>query len=85
MYIDHLKTGAKVYLHRRGDTTSGGILTRVELLIPEKQEVYVYAPKVNGHLVSLKTDEHYYLRLVTDNSIFRYRARYLSHGDIDGF
>ena len=85
MYIDHLRTGAKVYLHKRGDTSSGGILTRVEQLIPEKQEICVYSPKVNGRLVSLSEDEQYYLRLVTDASIFRYRVKFLTHGDIDGF
>ena len=85
MYIDHLKPGAKVYLHRRGETTSGGILTRVELLMPEKQEVYVYALKSNGHPVKLTTDEQYYLRLITESSIFRYRVKFLAHGEIDGF
>ena len=85
MFIDHLKIGSKVYLHRRGDTSSGGILTRVELLMPEKQEVYVYAPKVSGHPVQLSTEEAYYLRLITDSSIYRYRVKFLKHGDIDGF
>ena len=85
MYIDHLINGAKVYLHKRGDTASSGVLTRVELSIPEKHEVYVYAPKVNGHPVELHEDEQYYLRLVTESSIFRFRVKYLSHGDIDGF
>ena len=85
MYIDHLKLGTRVYLHKRGDVSTGGIATRVELLVPEKQEVYVYAPKVDGHPVNLKPDEQYYFRLITDASIFRYRAKFISNGDIDGF
>ena len=85
MFIDHLRAGAKVYLHKRGDTTSGGVLTRVELLLPEKHEVYVYAPKVSGHPVNLVADEQYYFRLVTESSIFRYRAKFISYGEIEGF
>ena len=85
LYIDHLRAGAKVYLHKRGDTTGAGILTRVELMKPEKHEVYVYAPKVNGHPVNLTSDEQYYFRLVTECSIFRYRVKFLTHGEIDGF
>lgn len=85
MHIDHLKLGAKVYLHRRGDATTGGISTRVELIVPEKQEVFVYAPKVDGHPVKLNPDEQYYLRLITDSSIFRYRVKFVTGGEIDGF
>ena len=85
MHIDHLVNGAKVYLHKRGDTSSGGILTRVSLTSPEKHEVFVTSPKVNGRLVDLHEDEQYYFRLVTESSIFRFRAKFLSYGDIDGF
>ena len=85
MYIDYLKNGARVYLHKRGDTTSGGVLTRVELLLPEKQEVFVYKPKVSGYPLELKVDEQYYFRLVSESSIYRYRVKFLTHGEIEGF
>ena len=85
MFIDHLKTGSKVYLHRKGDTNSSGILTRVEFLSPEKQEVYVFAPKAGGRPVRLIADEQYYLRLLTESSIYRYRVKFQSHGEIEGF
>ena len=85
MYTENLKTGVRVYLQKRGDTTSGGVMTRVEMLVPEKQELFVYAPKVSGHIMNLNTDELYYFRLVTDASVFRYKAKFLKHGEIEGF
>ena len=85
MYIDHLKSGTRVYLHRRGDSASGGILTRVEMLAPDKREVYVYSPKVDGRPISLSAEEQYYFRLVSDSSVYRFKVKFLSHGEIDGF
>ena len=85
MHIDNLTYGTKVYLHKQGDSASGGILTRVELLSPEKQEVYVNSPKLNGHPYELNTNEQYYFRLVTDNTIYRFRAKFLRRGEISGF
>ena len=85
MYIDQLKIGTRVYLHKRGDVTSGGIPTRVEQLVREDKIVYVYTPKTNGHKVSLRGDEQYYFRLIADNSVYRYMVGFLSHDELDGF
>ena len=85
MFTSRIKSGAKVYLHRWGDNSGKGVLTRIEVQIPDKKEVLVYAPQVNGRVMNLNTDMYYDLRMFGDTAEYRFKVKFLAHDEIDGF
>ena len=85
MFASLLKSGEKVYLHKWGETVSKGILSRVEVYLPEKNEVQIYAPQVSGRLVDLNPDLYYDIRIFGSIAEYRFKVRFIAHDEIDGF
>ena len=80
-----LKAGIKIYLFRWGDTTGKGIISRVEVYLPEKNEVHIYSPTVDGRLVNLYTDVYYDLRFYGEVAEYRFKVQFIAHDEADGF
>lgn len=85
MFIEQLKSGARVQIQRAGDSPTGGYMCKVEVVLHAKKEVLIHAPIEQGRLVRLRTGERFTLRLLTENSTFNYRAELLGYTDVDGF
>jgi len=85
MHFDQLKSGTRVQIQRRGDSPTGGYMCKVEVLLPEERELLVHAPIEGGRLVRFDQGENCSLRLLTENAIYRFKAKLLAHGDVDGF
>ena len=85
MFTNRLKSGEKVYLHKWGDNDSKGILTRIEIHLPDKKEVLIYAPQVNGRVVQLNPDTYYDLRMFGETAEYRFKVKFIAHSEADGF
>ena len=85
MFIDQLKSGSRVQIQQPGDSHTGGIMCKVEILLPENLEVLIHAPVERGRPVRLSESETYFLRLLTDNAIYRYKVKLMAYDDVDGF
>ena len=85
MFTNRLKSGEKVYLHKWGDNESKGILTRIEIFLPAKKEVQIYAPQVDGRILQLNTDTFYDLRIFGETAEYRFKVKFLSNDAADGF
>ena len=85
MFTSRLKSGEKVYLHKWGDTNSKGIVTRVEIYLPVKKEVQVYAPQVDGRIVQLNADTYYDLRVFAEAAEYRFKVKFLANDEVNGF
>ena len=85
MFTSRIKSGEKIYLHKWGDNDSKGILTRVEMHIPDKKEVLIYAPQVDGRVMNLNTDTFYDLRMFAETAEYRFKVKFITHEEVDGF
>ncbi|MDR0271796.1 MAG: PilZ domain-containing protein [Clostridiales bacterium] len=85
MYIEYLKSGARVQIQRPVDGPAGGFMCKIEVLIPEKRQVLVHAPVERNRLVELKIGGNLMLRLLTDNAIYNFKATMVAYAEIDGF
>ncbi|MCL2577416.1 MAG: PilZ domain-containing protein [Defluviitaleaceae bacterium] len=85
MYIEYLKSGARVQIQRPGDSPTGGYMCKIAVLNLEAREVLVHAPMEGSRPVRLEIGGGIVLRLLTDNAIYCYKARMIANTDIDGF
>lgn len=85
MYIEQLKSGARVQIQKPGDGHTGGYMCKVEVLLSERKEILIHAPVENGRLVRLRPGEKFILRLLTENANYNYNATLLAYTDVDGF
>jgi len=82
---EQLKSGSRVQIQNPGDGPRDGYMCKVEVFVPSKNEVLVHAPMSYGRLVRLRTGDNFILRLLTENSTFKFKATLLAYTDIDGF
>ncbi|MCL1884940.1 MAG: PilZ domain-containing protein [Defluviitaleaceae bacterium] len=85
MFVENLKSGARVQIQRPSDGPTGGFMCKIEVLIPEKRMVLIHAPVENNRPVDLKIGGSLMLRLLTDNATYRFRSTMMEYGDVDGF
>ncbi|MCL2840393.1 MAG: PilZ domain-containing protein [Defluviitaleaceae bacterium] len=85
MFIEQLKSGSKVQIQRLSSDTDDGYMCKIEVMLPNTREVLIYPPIENGRLVRLRTGEKFVLRLMSDNSSFRYTATLVAYTEVDGF
>jgi c-di-GMP-binding flagellar brake protein YcgR len=85
LYLEHLKTGARVQIQRPGDGPSGGFMCKIEIQLPAKREILVHAPVEKNRPVDMPIGGSFFLRLLTDNAIYRFKATMIAYGDVDGF
>lgn len=85
MFVNNIKSGARVQIQRPGDGPSGGFVCKVEVLIPDSRVVLVHAPVEKNRIVDLRNTGVLTLRLLTDNAIYVFKATFLAYGDLDGF
>jgi len=85
MFIENLKSGARVQIQGRGEDPTGGYMCKVEVLIPEKKEVLIHAPVERGRLVRMRVGSDFTLRLLSDNATYMYKAKLVEYTDVDGF
>ncbi|MCL2216051.1 MAG: PilZ domain-containing protein [Defluviitaleaceae bacterium] len=85
MFIEQLKSGSRVQIQKPGDGHTDGYMCKVEVLMTDKREVLIHAPVSQGKPVRLCPGEKFVLRLLMENSTFRYKAELLGYTDVDGF
>jgi c-di-GMP-binding flagellar brake protein YcgR len=85
LFIESLKSGARVQIQRPSDGPSGGFMCKIEVLVPESRTVIVHAPVEKNRQVDLLVGGSLTLRVLTDNAIFRFKATMMAYGDVDGF
>ncbi|MCL1884548.1 MAG: PilZ domain-containing protein [Defluviitaleaceae bacterium] len=85
MYLELLKSGARVQIQRPTDGPNDGYTCKVEVLLPESRVVLVHAPVEQNKPVYLKIGGNLTLRLLTDGAIYRFNVLMMSYGDVDGF
>ncbi|MCL2386287.1 MAG: PilZ domain-containing protein [Defluviitaleaceae bacterium] len=72
-------------IQRPGDGPSAGYTCKIEVLIPEANEVLIHAPIERNRLVQLQKGGKFILRLLTDNATYIFNATMMAYGDVDGF
>ena len=85
MFTSRLKSGEKVYLHKWGDNDSKGVLTRIEIHLPSKNEVVVWSPQISGRIMNLNTETFYDLRMFAETSEYRFKVKFIEHDEAGGF
>ncbi|MCL2355681.1 MAG: PilZ domain-containing protein [Defluviitaleaceae bacterium] len=85
MFVNNLKSGARVQIQRPDDGPNGGFVCKIELLIPDSREILVHAPVSQHKVVDLQNAGPLTLRLLTDNAIYVFNATFLAKTDVDGF
>jgi c-di-GMP-binding flagellar brake protein YcgR len=85
LYLEYLKTGARVQIQRPGDGPAGGFMCKIEVLLPTNSEILVHAPVEKNRPVNMQVGGKFNLRLLTDNAIYCFKATMLAYGDVDGF
>jgi len=85
MFIDQLKSGARVQIQQPGDAPNSGYTCKVEVLVPSKREVLIHAPVERRRLVPLRVGEKFVLRLLSENATYCYNAVLAAYADVDGF
>jgi c-di-GMP-binding flagellar brake protein YcgR len=85
LFLEYLKTGARVEIQRPGEKGNEGFMCKIEVMIPSKREVLIHAPVEGNRPVDLKIGGSFTLRLLTDNAIYCFTATMLAYGDVDGF
>jgi len=82
LFVENLKSGAKVQVQRPGENT--GYMCKVEVSLPDDKEVLIQAPVDENKPVTLKAGEKFNLRLFTDNATFSFKTTVLRHKKLDG-
>lgn len=85
MYIEYLKSGARVQIQRPHDDPNGGFMCKIEVLLADAREILVHAPAEGNRPVKLEIGGPLTLRLLTDNAIYRFKATMRAHSTVDGF
>ena len=85
MFTNRLKSGEKAYLHKWGDNSSKGIITRIEHYRADDKELHIWPPKVNGRTARLSSDSFYEIRLFGETAEYRYKVKFIAHDEVDGF
>jgi len=85
LFLEQLKSGARVQIQRPSDGPTSGFLCKIEVYLPETRELVVHAPVERNRPVDLKAGGNFTIRLMTDNAIYRFKAILMEYGDVDGF
>jgi c-di-GMP-binding flagellar brake protein YcgR len=85
LFLEHLKSGARVQIQRPQDSPNSGFMCKIEMLLAEKREVLIHSPVENNKPVELKINAPLMLRLLTDHAIFRFKATMLRIEEVEGF
>jgi len=85
LYFQQIRTGRRMLIQRLGDSPTKGLLCRIEIALPDSDEIILYAPIEHGRLVVFEADERCTLRLLTETATYRFNSQYIRHEDIDGF
>jgi c-di-GMP-binding flagellar brake protein YcgR len=67
------------------DGPGGGHTCKIEECLMRTREIVIHAPMEAGRLVKYRTGGNFFLRLLSENAIYRYRATFVSYGTVDGF
>ena len=85
MYIEYLKSGARVQIQRPFDTPNDGFMCKIEVLLPDTREVLIHAPIERNKPAELPIGGILILRLLTDNAIYSFNTTMIAYADVDGF
>jgi len=85
LFIEYLKSGARVQIQRPGDSPTGGFMCKIEVLNLKAKEVLVHVPLEGNRPVRLERGGGLVLRLLTDNAIYNYKSKMMSYEKVDGF
>ena len=85
MFFEQLRSGTRVQIQQPSDGPTEGYMCKIEVMLPDRKEVLVHAPISRGRLVKLERGVDYALRLLAENAIYRFKAKLVAYGDLDGF
>ena len=86
MFFDQMKSGARVQIQNLGAKNANeGHICKVEVVLFDSKEVLIHAPMQDGRVVELPKGERYVLRLLSDQSVYRFHAILISYLKEDGF
>jgi c-di-GMP-binding flagellar brake protein YcgR len=60
-------------------------MCKIEVCLPETNEIALHAPYEKGRRLPYRTGGNFFLRLLTENAIYRFRATFEGYGTLDGF
>ena len=84
MYLDQLKSSARVLIQRPGDGPHDGFMCKIVTLLND-QQLLIHAPKQDGQLVKLPVGDRFILRVMSDVSIYHFKAVLMAYLKEDGF